>query len=85
MRNVNVEKEILLALNDRPVGAKMHSLQSDVENNIDNCLFTTEEFQRVLSRLMSRELVTREVTTLGTELFSITSLGKQTVVEEGWL
>ena len=85
MRNINVEKEILLALNDRPVGAKMHTLQSEVENNIDNCLFTTEEFQRVLSRLMSRELVTREVTTLGTELFSITALGRQTIVEEGWL
>ena len=85
MRNVNVEKESLLALNDRPVGAKMHPLQSEVENNIDNCLFTTEEFQRVLSRLMARELVTREVTTLGTELFSITSLGKQTITEEGWL
>ena len=85
MRNVNVEKEILLALNDRPVGEKMHTLQSEVENNIDNCLFTTEEFQRVLSRLMARELVTREVTTLGTELFSITSLGKQTITEEGWL
>lgn len=63
----------------------MHTLQSEVENNIDNCLFTTEEFQRVLSRLMARELVTREVTTLGTELFSITSLGKQTITEEGWL
>lgn len=85
MRNVNVEKEILLALNDRPVGAKMHSLQSDVENNIDNCLFTTEEFQRVLSRLMSRELVKREVTNLGTELFSITALGRQAIEEEGWL
>ena len=85
MRNVNVEKEILLALNDRPVGAKMHTLQSEVENNIDNCLFTTEEFQRVLSRLMAQDLVTREVTTLGTELFSITSLGKQTITEEGWL
>ena len=85
MRNGNVEKESLLALNDRPVGAKMHTLQSEVENNIDNCLFTTEEFQRVLSRLMARELVTREVTTLGTELFSITSLGKQTITEEGWL
>ena len=85
MRNVNVEKEILLALNDRPVGAKMHTLQSDVENNIDNCLFTTEEFQRVLSRLMSRELITREVTSLGSELFSITALGRQAIVEEGWL
>ena len=85
MRNVNVEKEILLALNDRPVGAKMHTLQSEVENNIDNCLFPTEEFQRVLSRLMARELVTREVTAVGTELFSITSLGKQTITEEGWL
>lgn len=85
MRNVNVEKEILLALNDRPVGAKMHTLVSEVENAIDNCLFTTEEFQRVLSRLMGRELVTREVTTLGTELYSITSRGKQTIVEEGWM
>ena len=27
----------------------------------------------------------REVTTLGSELFSITSLGKQTIVEEGWM
>ena len=85
MRNVNVKKEILLALNDRPVGAKMHTLQSEVENNIDNCLFTTEEFQRVLSRLMARGLVTREVPPLGTALFSITSLGKQTITEEGWL
>ena len=85
MRNVNVEKEILLALNDRPVGAKMHTLMSEVENAIDNCLFTTEEFQRVLSRLMGRELVTREVTPLGTELYSITILGKQTIVEEGWM
>lgn len=85
MRNVNVEKEILLALNDRPVGAKLHTLVSEVENAIDNCLFTTEEFQRVLSRLMGRELVTREVTTLGTELYSITSRGKQTIVEEGWM
>lgn len=85
MRNVNVEKEILLALNDRPVGAKMHTLMSEVENAIDNCLFTTEEFQRVLSRLMGRELVTREVTTLGTELYSITALGKQTIMEEGWM
>ena len=85
MRNVNVEKEILLALNDRPCGAKFHTLMSEVENAIDNCLFTTEEFQRVLSRLMGRELVTREVTTLGTELYSITTLGKQTIIEEGWL
>ena len=85
MRNVNVEKEILLALNDRPVGAKFHTLVSEVENAIDNCLFTTEEFQRVLSRLMDRQMVTREVTSLGTELFSITSLGKQTIREEGWI
>ena len=85
MRNVNVEKEILLALNDRPVGAKFHTLVSEVENAIDNCLFTTEEFQRVLSRLKGREMITVETNPLGTEFFSITALGKQTIVEEGWL
>ena len=75
----------MLALNDRPVGAKFHTLVSEVENAIDNCLFTTEEFQRVLSRLKDREMITVETNPLGTEFFSITALGKQTIKEEGWL
>ena len=58
MRNVNVEKEILLALNDRPVGAKMHTLQSEVENNIDNCLLTDKNrFFRYLKAMSSVKLL----------------------------
>ena len=85
MRNVNVEKQILLALNDRPVGAKFHSLMSDVENATDNYLLTTEEFKRVLSRLKDREMITVETNPLGTEFYSITTLGRQTIREEGWI
>ena len=85
MRNDHIEKEIMLALKCRNCGAKRTTLESEVATRLDNPLMSETKFADTLSRLVTRRMVACEITPLGSELFSLTSLGEQAMQEEGWL
>lgn len=85
MRNDHIEKEIMLALKCRNCGAKRATLESEVSTRLDNPLMSETKFADTLSRLVARGMVQCEITPLGSELFSLTSQGEQSLVEEGWL
>lgn len=81
MRNPHLEKAILNALHVRPCGAKGRTLRAETEELIDNRLVTTIEFDQALERLVDAEMVIRETTMLGDELYSISPLGEQALKE----
>jgi len=85
VRNDHIEKEIMLALKCRNCGAKRATLESEVSTRLDNPLMSETKFADTLARLVTRGMVACEVTPLGSEIFSLTSLGEQTMTEEGWL
>lgn len=85
MRNDHIEKEIMLALKCRNCGAKRATLESEVSTRLDNPLMSETKFADTLSRLVTRGMVACEVTPLGSEMFSLTALGEQTMMGEGWL
>ena len=85
MRNDHIEKEIMLALKCRNCGAKRATLESEVATRLDNPLMSETKFADTLSRLVTRGMVACEITPLGSEIFSLTSLGEQSMQEEGWL
>ena len=85
MREELIEKEILRILKGRGCGAKLATLKSETALRLDMPLMPVREFTDTLSRLEMRGCVRKETTALGSELYSITSLGTQTLHEEGWM
>ena len=85
MREELIEKEILRILKGRGCGAKLATLKSETALRLDMPLMPVREFTDTLSRLEMRGCVRKETTALGSELYSITALGSQTLQEEGWM
>ena len=85
MREELIEKEILLILKGRGCGAKLATLKSETSLRLDMPLMNASLFTDTLTRLEMRGAVRRETTALGSEVYSITSLGVQSIKEEGWL
>ena len=85
MREEFIEKEILRILKGRGCGAKLATLKSETALRLDMPLMPVREFTDTLSRLEMRGCVRKETTALGSELYSITALGSQTLHEEGWM
>ena len=85
MREEFIEKEILRILKGRGCGAKLATLKSETALRLDKPLMPEREFTDTLSRLEMRGCVRKETTALGSELYSITALGSQTLQEEGWM
>lgn len=85
MREEFIEKEILRILKGRGCGAKLATLKSETALRLDMPLMPVREFTDTLSRLEMRGCVRKETTALGSELYSITALGSQTLQEEGWM
>ena len=85
MREEFIEKEILRILKGRGCGAKLATLKSETALRLDMPLMPVREFTDTLSRLEMRGCVRKETTALGSELYSITALGSQTLQKEGWM